>query len=141
MASRKDDEQCHPRDREIRRNCGQLLGGLDELLPCFYLAGVMSEGGTSGQKTDAEQGLFAVGGNVDCSGDVPHLGLLLPVNLCRDERIRAAFLKIPPLVVEAANASYEDQRRLVENCLAEAFGGDPEASDPLEPVQDLFILL
>ena len=43
-ASSKDEGPSLPRDREIRRNGGRLLGRLDELLPCIYLAGVVSDG-------------------------------------------------------------------------------------------------
>ena len=34
----KNDEPGDSRSRDISRNCGQLLGSLEELLPCLYIA-------------------------------------------------------------------------------------------------------
>jgi hypothetical protein len=38
LAWSKGDEPERSRPREMARNCGQLLGRLDELLPCLYVA-------------------------------------------------------------------------------------------------------
>jgi hypothetical protein len=37
LAWSKSDEPKHPQARDIKRNCGQLLGRTDELLPCLYI--------------------------------------------------------------------------------------------------------
>ena len=62
------EEQQFP-SREIVRNCGPLLGRLDELLPCLYIA----QYGASSQDlrariTDAAPGLFAVGARTGGDG-------------------------------------------------------------------------
>ena len=90
--------------REIVRNCGPLLGRLDELLPCLYIA----QYGASSQDlrariTDAAPGLFAVGARTggDRPGVAPRVGLLLPLSRCRDAKARASLLEIPALIAGA----------------------------------------
>lgn len=84
----KGDGPESPRSREIARNCGQLLGRLDQLLPCLYIA----QYGASARElrervTEAAPGLFAVGARTggDRPGVAPRVGLILPLSLCRDE--------------------------------------------------------
>ena len=126
LRNTNEDEPNTPLEREIRRNCGRLLGGLDDLLPCIYLAGIVSDGEKSGRQADAEEDFFAVG------DVVPSLGLLLPVNLCRHERTRAVLLNIPSLIADAANASGADKLRLVDDSLREAFDSDLDLMSDLE---------
>lgn len=61
LVSGRVDEPQHPRKRDIASNCGQLLGRLDELLPCLYIA---QTGATARdlrrRRTEAAPGLFAI---------------------------------------------------------------------------------
>lgn len=129
----KDDESRPPRARELRRNCGQLLGRLDELLPCLYIAQHGASGRAMRERTAdaAAAGLFAVGARTggDRPGVSPRVGLLLPLRLCRDEQVRASLLGIPALLDEAARATMSDKRRAVQATLDEAFGGDLRLAD------------
>lgn len=77
LAWSKTDESKHPQERDIKRNCGQLLGRLDEMLPCLYIA----QFGASGRAmrlrtTDTARGLFAVGARTggDRPGVAPRVG-------------------------------------------------------------------
>ena len=77
----KNDVAERPEGREIPRNCGQLLGRLDEVLPCLYIA----QYGASGRdlrerETEAAPGLFAVGKQTggERPGVAPRIGLILP---------------------------------------------------------------
>ena len=72
------EEQQFP-SREIVRNCGPLLGRLDELLPCLYIA----QYGASSQDlrariTDAAPGLFAVGARTGGAGRSDSCGGIWP---------------------------------------------------------------
>ncbi len=113
----EDDEfDRPPPPRAIPRNCGQLLGSLDELLPFLYIAQYgASQKDLRAQRTDAAPGLFAVaactGG--DRPGLVPRVGLVLPVGLCRDEKLRAALLDIASLITDAGQARVSYQCRAV----------------------------
>jgi hypothetical protein len=122
----KRDEPEHSRSREIPRNCGQLLGRLDALLPCLYIA----QHGASAydlreRETDTATGLFAMGERTggDRPGVALRVGLILPLRLCRDEKARAAFGDIPSLI-ENPQFSMLDRRRAVQAKLDEAFSGD-----------------
>lgn len=90
----EDEESVRPRPRVIPRNCGQLLGQLDELLPFLYIAqyGALDRD-LRERETDAAPGLFAVGARtgVDRPGVAPRVGLILPLGRCRDETARAAL--------------------------------------------------
>ena len=100
LAWSKSDAPGGSRPREIPRNCGQLLGRLDGLLPCLYIAQCgASSRDLRARFTEATPGLFTVGERTggDRSGVVPHVGLLLPLSLCRDARARAALGDIPAL--------------------------------------------
>lgn len=132
LAWSKSDESKNPLARDIKRNCGQLLGRLDELLPCLYIA----EYGASGRDmrartTDTARGLFAVGARTggDRPGVAPRVGLLLPLSLCRDEEARAALLEIPALIDGTTGATMSDKRRAVQAKLDDAFGGDLRIAD------------
>lgn len=127
----KNDKPEHLRSREIARNCGQLLGRLDDLLPCLYIA----QYGASGRdlrerETEAAPGLFAVGARTggDRPGVAPRVGLILPLRLCRDEKARAALQEIPALI-DGQQTSMSDRRRAVQAKLDEAFGGDLMIAD------------
>lgn len=122
----KSDAPGASRSREIPRNCGQLLGRLDGLLPCLYIAQCgASSRDLRARFTEATPGLFTVGERTggDRSGVVPHVGLLLPLSLCRDARARAALGDIPALIDNLQSAMSE-RRRAVQSKLDEAFGGD-----------------
>lgn len=128
----KRDEPKHPQARDIKRNCGQLFGRLDELLPCLYIA----QYGASARElrertTDAAVGLFAVGAHAggDRPGVVPRVGLLLPLSLCRDEKARAALLEIPALIDGTRSVTMSDKRHAVQVRLSAAFGGDLTIAD------------
>jgi len=132
ILSSKSDEPKHPQAREIKRNCGQILGRLDELLPCLYIAQYSaSKRAMRKRTTDTAGGLFAVGEHID--GNHPHivqrLGLILPLNMCRDERMRAALLEIPALLDSAASTTMSDRRRMVQARLDQAFGGGLRIAD------------
>lgn len=128
----KSDESKHLQARDIKRNCGQLLGRLDELLPCLYIA----QHGAAGRDmrartTDTRRGLFAVGERTggDRPGVAPRLGLLLPLSLCRDEEARSVLLEIPPLINNTMGTTMSNKRRAVQARLDKAFGGDLRISD------------
>lgn len=149
LAWSKNDEPKHPQARDIKRNCGQLLGRLDELLPCLYIAQYGASGRAMRERTaDAAAGLFAVGAHTggDRPGIAPHVGLLLPLSLCRDEKARAALLAIPALIDGTRSATMSEERRAVQAKLDEAFRGDLKIVDKegldgffaLEPGASLF---
>lgn len=126
LAWSKSDAPGGSRPREIPRNCGQLLGRLDGLLPCLYIAQCgASSRDLRARFTEATPGLFTVGERTggDRSGVVPHVGLLLPLSLCRDARARAALGDIPALI-DNPQSSMSERRRAVQSKLDEAFGGD-----------------
>ena len=129
----KDDElDLPPPPRVIPRNCGQLLGRLDELLPFLYIARYgASQKDLRAQRTDVAPSLFAVaactGG--DRPGLAPRVGLVLPVGLCRDEKLRAALLDIASLVTDPGQARVSDQRRAVQDKLNAAFASDLVIAD------------
>ena len=125
------EEQQFP-SREIVRNCGPLLGRLDELLPCLYIA----QYGASSQDlrarlTDAAPGLFAVGARTggDRPGVAPRVGLLLPLSRCRDAKARASLLEIPALIDGAVSTTVSEKRSAVQDRLNAAFGGDLVIAD------------
>lgn len=122
----QSEEPDSPQARDIRRNCGQLLGRLDSLLPCFHIAQCGVPGrALRRQTTDREVGLFAVGARMEGKrpGVEPRMGLLLPISLCRDEAMRAALLQIPALL-ETRQSLMSERRCRVQARLDEAFGGD-----------------
>ena len=132
LAWSKTDESKHPQERDIKRNCGQLLGRLDEMLPCLYIA----QFGASGRAmrlrtTDTARGLFAVGARTggDRPGVAPRVGLLLPLSLCRDDSVLAALLEIPALIDGTTGATISNKRRAVQARLDDAFGGDLRIAD------------
>jgi len=125
------EEQQFP-SREIVRNCGPLLGRLDELLPCLYIA----QYGASSQDlrariTDATPGLFAVGARTggDRPGVAPRVGLLLPLSRCRDAKARASLLEIQALIDGAVSTTVSEKRSAVQDRLNAAFGGDLVIAD------------
>lgn len=132
LAWSKSDESKNPQARDIKRNCGQLLGRLDELLPCLYIAQYGASGrAMRARTTDTAMGLFAAGARTggDRPGIAPRVGLLLPLSLCRDEQARAALLEIPALIDGTTDATMSDKRRAVQTKLDDAFGGDLQIAD------------
>lgn len=132
LAWSKSDESKYPQARDIKRNCGQLLGRLDELLPCLNIAEYgASARAMRARTTDTARGLFAVGARTggDRPGVAPRVGLLLPLSLCRDEEARAALLEIPALIDGTTDATMSDKRRAVQARLDDAFGGDLQIAD------------
>lgn len=145
----KNDGPERPKGREIPRNCGQLLGRLDELLPFLYVAQYGAPGrALRAQRTVSHPGLFAVGEQTqgDRPGIAPRVGLILPLRLCRNEKTRAALLEIAPLIGSQDPLMLADERRLVQSKLDAAFGGNLTVSDKerldgffaLEPRRGLF---
>jgi len=132
LAWSKSDESKHPQARDIKRNCGQLLGRLDEMLPCLYIAQYGASGRSMRTRiTDTARGLFAVGARTggDRPGVATRVGLLLPLSLCCDEEARAALLEIPALINGTTGATMSDKRRAVQARLDRAFGGDLRVAD------------
>ena len=143
LAWSKSDESKNPQARDIERNCGQLLGRLDELLPCLYIAQYGASGrAMRARTTDTAMGLFAVGARTggDRPGIAPRVGLLLPLSLCRDEQARAALLEIPALIDGTTVATMSDKRRAVQAKLDDAFGGDLQIADK-ESLDGFFALI
>lgn len=121
----KSNEPEQLQSREIPRNCGQLLGRLDGLLPCLYFA---QHGASAWEMrkrvTNTALGLFAVGVRTGGRPGVsPRVGLLLPLHLCRDEIARAALWETSALI-DSPQDAMSDKRRVVQAKLNEAFGGD-----------------
>ncbi|MFO1262689.1 MAG: hypothetical protein U1E84_05005 [Rhodoferax sp.] len=132
LAWSKSDEPKQLQAREIKRNCGQLLGRLDDLLPCLYIAQYGAPGRAMRERlADDGAGLFAVGARSggDRPGIAPRDGLLLPLTLCRDENARAALLEIAKLIDGTTNATMSDRRRAVQAKLDQAFEGDLQIAD------------
>jgi len=132
LAWSKSDESKHPQARNIKRNCGQLLGRLDEMLPCLYIAQYGASGrAMRARTTDTARGLFAVGARTggDRPGVATRVGLLLPLSLCCDEEAHAALLEIPALINGTTGATMSDKRRAVQARLDRAFGGDLRVAD------------
>ena len=116
----------HP-SREISRNVGQLLGRLDEIMPFIYIAQYGASDRELRERTTNEAaGLFAIGAQTggDRPGVAPRVGLVLPINLCRDEKVRSTLLEIPALIDGTKNTTMSDRRRAVQAKLDDAFGGE-----------------
>jgi hypothetical protein len=129
-------------NREISRNVGQLLGRLDEILPFIYLAQYgASDCDLRERTTDEATGLFAIGKQTggDRPGVAPRVGLVLPINRCRDEKVRTALLEIPALIDGTQNTAMSDRRRAVQAKLDDAFDGELMIEDR-EGVDGFFAL-
>ena len=127
----KNDEPGHPRSRDIPRNCGQLLGNLDDLLPCLYIAHYgASARELRERETPNAPGLFAVGERTggDHPGVAPRVGLILPLRLCSDEKARGV-LGVVPALIDNQLTTMSDRRRSAQAKLNEAFGGDLTIAD------------
>ena len=132
LAWSKNDEPKGTRPREISRNCGQLLGQIDALLPFLYIAQYgASYTDLRERRTEAAPGLFAVGARTggDRPGIAPRVGLILPLGLCHDVQARAALQEIPAVLGDRRQARLSDRRRAVQAKLDEAFGGDLKIAD------------
>ena len=123
----EEGQPYHPQNREMPRNCGPLLGKLDELLPCLFLAqyGASYED-LRERLTATASGVFTVGEFFDGEYPVtaPRVGLILPVRLCRDEKSRKALEEIPGLLGNREQSTVSARRRAVQTQLDVAFGGD-----------------
>jgi hypothetical protein len=128
---------------EISRNTGQLLGRLDALLPCLYLAheGSGSRNGLRGRKANTKPGIFQIWRNRsgDVPGFVPFDGLILPLRLCRDEKVRAALQEIPSLIDNLRQVKLPEKRYAIQAKLDETFDGDLRIPDKEYP--DGFVAL
>ena len=136
----KPEEQ--PPDREIARNAGQLLGRLDEIMPFIYIAQYGASDREMRERTTNEAaGLFAIGKQTggDRPGIAPRIGLVLPINLCRDEKVRTSLLEIPALIDGTKNITMSDRRRAVQAKLDDAFGGELMIEDR-EGMDEFFAL-
>jgi hypothetical protein len=125
--SKNDKPEGPQQDREISRNAGQLFGRLNEVLPFIYIAQYgASDRDLRERATDEAAGLFAIGKQTggDRPGIAPRVGLVLPINLCRDEKLRTLLLEIPALIDDTKNTTMSDRRRAVQAKLDEAFGGE-----------------
>lgn len=143
LAWSKDEASKNPSARDVKRDCGQLLGRLDELLPCLYIAQYGAPARSMrARSSDAARGLFAVGQRTggDRPGIAPRLGLLLPLTFCRDVGARAALQEIPNLISRSSGATMSDRRREVQARLDEAFGGDLQIADK-ESLDGFFALI
>lgn len=139
----------HLEGRTIQRNCGQLLGHLNELLPFLYIA----EYGASGRfmrkrTTEVAEGLFAVGAQTggDRPGIAPRVGLILPLSLCRDEKARKVLLGISELINNMTHITLHAKRHAVQARLDDLLNGNLIVADKesingffaLTPNRDLF---
>ena len=108
---------------EIACEGGQLLGRLDELVPFLYIAKQYWPSHPDMQRQ--VKGFFTLSRRTDCDGFdmVSYRGLILPIRLCRDNKVRTALEAIPALV-ENRQITMLDRRRLVKSRLDEAFHGD-----------------
>ena len=125
--SKNNRPEGQQQDREISRNAGQLLGRLDEILPFIYFAQYgASDRDLRERTTDEATGLFAIGARTggDRPGIAPRVGLVLPISLCRDEKVRTTLLEIPALIDGTKNTTMSDRRRAVQANLDAAFGGE-----------------
>ena len=125
--SKNDKPEGQQQYREISRNIGQLLGRLDEILPFIYIAQYGASDHDLRERTTGEAaGLFAIGKQTggDRPGIAPRVGLVLPINLCRDEKVRTTLLEIPALIDGTKNTTMSDRRRAVQAKLDDAFGGE-----------------
>jgi hypothetical protein len=120
--------------RQIRRTFGCLQGRTEALLPCIYLA----EYGLSGRSfrgcaSGIRAGLFALGALTggDRPGVASRVGLLLPLQYCRDETVRRALEAIPAAV--RSNEGLSARRVAVQQLLDLAFGGDLLLLDGHDP--------
>jgi len=132
LAWSKSDEPGRLPAREVPRNCGQLLGRLNELLPFLYIAQYGASGrDLRARMTDVVPGLFAVGARTggDRPGIAPRVGLILPLRLCCDEKARAALQEIPVLIGDQEHLTLSDKRRAVQARLHEVFGGELMIAD------------
>ena len=137
----KNDEPYRGQAREIVRNCGQLLGRLDDVLPFLYIAQYGASARDLRERTTAA-GLFAIGARTvgDRPGIAPRVGLMLPLYLCTDEKARTALLEIPALIDNSPNITMSDKRCRVQAKLDEAFSGDLKIADK-ESLDGFFALV
>ncbi len=143
LAWSKNEASKNPPARDVKRDCGQLHGKLDELLPCLYIAEYGAPARSMrARSSDTARGLFAVGQRTggDCPGIAPRLGLLLPLTFCRDLCARAALMEIPDLIRGLSGATMSDRRREVQARLDKAFGGDLQIADK-ESLEGFFALM
>lgn len=114
------------RRRRTKSNLGQIFGGLDGMLPFLYLAqngAHWSE--LNGAKSDSRAGLFAIGEATGGPqpGILVHIGLILPVSLCRNPTTRSTLASLPDLIDTLQDLPVSEQRRIAQASVDEAFGG------------------
>jgi hypothetical protein len=120
--------------QQIRQTFGCIQGRADALLPCIYLA----DYGVSGRSfrdcaSGVRAGVFALGALTggDRPGVASRVGLLLPLQYCRDETVRRALEAIPAAV--RSNEGLSARRTAVQQLLDQAFGGDLLLRDGHDP--------
>lgn len=120
----KEEDPTHRPYREMPRNTGQLCGRLDALLPFIYFAESGATARAVRQRVGETPGLFVVGSRTAGSrpGIQPNRGLVLPLQMCRDEAARAALGGIPSLMADP-HATLSQKRGRVQVKLDVAFRG------------------
>lgn len=122
----REDETDPANIRKTACNCGPLFGNLDEVFPFLYIAQMGAPIKSLRQRrTDAVPGLFTIGQRTDSDrpGVSPHVGLVLPVELCADEYMRSTLKHVAELIRTPRRKSLSKQRGLVQQKLDAAFGG------------------
>ena len=95
LAWSNSDETDPRQARETVRNCGQMLGRLDEVLAFLYVAQHGASASAMRERTtQAAAGLFAVGERAggDRPGIAPRLGLMLSLRLWKDRVLGHVWL-------------------------------------------------
>lgn len=128
----------NPTERTMMRSGGQLLGSLEELLPCFYLARPIQPG------TDLKQALarnkpghFVFGVHGEYYRHL-HIGTIFPIALCRDAGIRSALEEVAA-ILQSGQSTMAQRRRAVQSPMKRAFGRDMMWFD-WEAMEDMFAL-
>ncbi|MDO5679842.1 MAG: hypothetical protein Q4G54_05920 [Pelistega sp.] len=106
----------------IRFSCGALQGDFESLLPFFFVAwpGAMYQNFRL-RMSKKEKGLFTLGEKHENSNSfTPYLGFLLPIEACRDIRIKQIFREIPS-IINSASLALSDRRVKVQEKLDKAF--------------------
>ena len=111
-------------ENALRCHRGQLLGNKEALLlPCFYLARrSASRRELERRKSKSKSGFFSLG---NCVGRcaAAQIGLVFPLALCKDEKIRAALVDISA-IVQDNTSTMEQKRHDVQHALDAVFGGN-----------------
>lgn len=116
-----------PKSRKTIRNCGAILGRLDEMVPFLFLAQLgRGTAQAKRRRTESHSGLFVLGRATGGShpGVALNDGLILPLSLCHDNDARNALLDVLPLLGRGSVAKVADRRRKIQEILNAAFQDD-----------------